>query len=161
MVTNSQVRRLRKLMQQDGRLNANAQKTGMDEKTARKYLRSGLVPSEMAKLHTWRTREDPFEEFWPVVRPFLVLNAGLEAKTLFEYLQRLHPGKLSDGQLRTFQRKVRRWRALEGPPKEVFFDQEHRPGVLSQSDFTHMKSLGVSICGEPFDHLISQFVLTF
>ena len=161
MVTNSQVRRLRKLMQQDGRLNANAQKTGLDEKTARKYRRSGLVPSEMAKLHTWRTREDPFEEFWPVVRPFLVLNAGLEAKTLFEYLQRLHPGKLSDGQLRTFQRKVRRWRALEGPPKEVFFDQEHRPGVLSQSDFTHMKSLGVSICGEPFDHLIYHFVLTF
>jgi hypothetical protein len=68
----------------------------------------------------------------------LELNPGLEAKTLFDHLQRLYRGKFSDGQLRSFQRGVRRWRALEGPPKEVFFAQEHRPGYLSQSDFTYM-----------------------
>ena len=33
-------------------------------------------------------------------------NPGLEAKTLFEEMQRRYPGKFSDGQLRTLQRCV-------------------------------------------------------
>jgi hypothetical protein len=51
----------------------------------------------------------------------LEINPGLEAKTLFEDLQRRYPGRFADGQLRTLQRRVKAWRALEGPPKEVFF----------------------------------------
>jgi transposase len=92
---------------------------------------------------------------------FLELNSGLEAKTLFEYLQRTYPGRFPDGQLRSFQRGVRRWRALEGPPKEVFFAQEHQPGYLCQSDFTYMHDIGVTIAGEVFDHLLYHFVLTY
>ena len=85
----------------------------------------------------------------------------LQAKTLFKDLQRRHPGKFQDGQLRTLQRRVKEWRALEGPPKEVFFEQRHEPGELSQSDFTHMNGLGVRIEGQPFDHLLYHFVLTY
>ena len=161
MVSDNQVRRLRKLMQEDDRLALNAAKAGMDEKTARKYLSSERLPSEMAGEHTWRTREDPFQEVWLEILPFLEMNPGLEAKALFEHLQRSYGGKFSDGQLRSFQRGVRRWRALEGPPKEVFFAQEHRPGYLCQSDFTYMHELGVTIGGEVFDHLLYHFVLTY
>jgi hypothetical protein len=161
MVSDNQVRRLRMLMQDDDRLALNAAKAGMDEKTARKYLNSQGLPSEMAEEHTWRTREDPFQEVWPEMWAFLELNPGLEAKTLFEHLQRRYTGKFSDGQLRSFQRGVRRWRALEGPPKEVFFAQEHRPGYLCQSDFTYMHGVGVTIGGEVFDHLLYHFVLTY
>jgi hypothetical protein len=88
-------------------------------------------------------------------------NPGLEAKTLFEHLQRSYPGRFADGQIRTLQRGVKRWRALSGPSKEVFFPQEHRPGERSQSDFTDMSSLGVTILGQPFDHLVYHFVLTY
>jgi hypothetical protein len=42
----------------------------------------------------------------------LDLDDGLEAKTLFEYLQREDPGRFADGQLRTLQRRVKVWRAL-------------------------------------------------
>jgi transposase len=161
MVSDNQVRRLRKLMRDDERLSLNAAKAGMDEKTARKYLSSERLPSEMSEEHTWRTREDPFQEVWSEIWPFLELNPGLEAKTLFDHLQRLYGGKFSDGQLRSFQRGVRRWRALEGPPKEVFFAQEHRPGYLCQSDFTYMHELGITIGGEVFDHLLYHFVLTY
>jgi hypothetical protein len=35
----------------------------------------------------------------------------------------------------------------------VYFPQVHTPGRLSQSDFTHMGSLGITIGGELFDHL--------
>ena len=145
----------------DDRLAVNAAKVGMDAKTARKYLREDGLPSELAATHTWRTREDPFVGVWSEVNPFLELNPGLEAKTLFEYLQRIHPGRFPDGQLRSFQRGVRRWRALEGPPKEVFFAQEHQPGYLCQSDFTYMHDIGVTIGGEVFDHLLYHFVLTY
>ena len=138
-----------------------AAKAGMDEKTARKYLKSCKLPSQLKKPRLYRTRADGFEDIWEEVRCKLELNPGLEAKTLFTYLQRQYPGKYSDGQLRSFQRKVKNWRALEGPVKEVYFPQKHHPGELSASDFTHMGRLGVTINGEPFDHLVYHFVLVY
>ena len=115
----------------------------------------------MSKKHSWRTREDSFAEIWEEVRSKLDVNSGLQAKTLFKDLQRRHPGQYQDGQLRTLQRRVKQWRALEGPPKEVFFEQRHEPGELCQSDFTNMNKLGVRIQGQPFDHLIYHFVMTY
>lgn len=161
MVTDRQVRRLRKLMNTEKTKLTAAAKAGMDEKTARKYARLGKFPSEIKEEQTWRTRPDPFEDVGEELGRKLELNPGLEAKTLFEYLQRRYLGRFSDGQLRTLQRKVRRWKALEGPAKEVFFEQEHHPGKLCQSDFTHMKELGITIAGELFDHMIYHFVLPF
>jgi hypothetical protein len=121
------------------------------------------MPSEIrAERHRdWRTRPDPFAEVWAKAESFLENNEGLEAKTLFAHLQREHPVKFSDGQLRTFQRRVKVWRATEGPSREVCFPQEHTPGRLSQSDFTHMAKLRISIDKQPFDHLIFHFVLTY
>jgi hypothetical protein len=136
-------------------------KAGMDEKTARKYRRLGKLPSEMDTTHTWRTRKDPFEDVWHEIKSMLEINAGLEAKTIFEELQRRNPGRFADGQLRTLQRRIKVWRASEGPAKEVFFTQLHHPGELSQSDFTHMNKLGITIGGRPYDHLIYHFVLTY
>jgi len=57
--------------------------------------------------------------------------------------------------------RIKLWRALEGPPKEVFFAQVHEPGRLAESDFTCMAQLGVTLLGEPFDHLVYHFVLTY
>ncbi len=161
MVTDKQVRRLMKLIKTEKTQYLAASKAGMDEKTARKYIRCGKLPSQSRQEHSWRTRKDPFEEVWESVKVCLESNPGLESKTLFDYLQREHPGKFSDGQLRTLQRRIKVWRALEGPGKEVFFPQEHHPGVLSESDFTDMSKLGITISGEHFKHLIYHFVLTY
>jgi hypothetical protein len=161
MVTDQQVRRLWKLMASEKTMASAAAKAGMDEKTARKYRDLGKLPSEVRTEHTWRTREDPFAEVWEGVRAKLEINPGLEAKTLFEDLQRRHPGRFSDGQLRTMQRRVKTWRALEGPPREVFFAQVYRPGELGESDFTEMDGLEITIQGQPFEHLIYHFVLPY
>lgn len=161
MVTDNQVRLLMKFYHTERSLYRASAKAGMDEKTARKYLRSGKLPSELKVPHMWRTRKDPFEEVWDDVRFKLEVNPGLEAKTLFEDLQRRFPGRFSDGQLRTFQRRVKRWRALEGPSKEVYFPQFHNPGELCQSDFTWMNDLGVTIQGSLFRHMVYHFVLTY
>ena len=161
MVTDKQVRRLFKLVQTEKDFGIAAIKAGMDEKTARKYRRLGQLPSELENAHTWRTREDPFEVSWEGIKLMLEINPGLEAKTIFEDLQRRNPGQFADGQLRTLQRRMKIWRASEGPAKEVFFTQVHHPGQLAQSDFTRMNKLGITIGGMPFDHMIYHFVLTY
>lgn len=161
MVTDNQVRRLFKLKHTEKSIADAAMKAGMSENTARKYLKIKRLPSELKVPHTWRTRKDPFADDWDEVKSFLETNPGLEVKTLFSHLQRENPGKYQDGQLRTLQRRVKQWRALEGPAKEVFFDQQHYPGDLCQSDFTHMSDLEITIKGELFRHMIYHFVLTY
>ena len=161
MVTDQQVRLLMKLSKTEKRLSIAAAKAGMDEKTARKYRSLRRLPSEVQVEHTWRTREDPFAGVWDEVEGKLRNNPGLQAKTLFDDLQRRYPGQFLTGQLRTLQRRLKVWRGLNGPGKEVFFPQEHEPGMLGESDFTHMNSLGVTIMGQPFDHLMYHLVLTY
>ena len=137
-----------------------AAKSGMDEKTARRYVKLGQLPSELKKPRTWRTRQDPFEEVKDEIMGYLE-NPGIEGKTIFFDLQRRYPGRFQDGQLRTLQRYVKIWRALEGPGKEVYFSQIHIPGKLSASDFTDMSGLGISLGGVAFPHLVYHFVLTY
>lgn len=161
MITDKQVRRLMKLIQKEKTLAIASSKAGMDEKTARKYLTNGKLPSQCRIEHDWRTRKNPFEEEWSDITDKLETNPGLEAKTIFDYLQRQKPGKFQDGQLRTLQRHIKVWRATEGPAKEIYFPQQHFPGQLSASDFTDISSLGITIAKEPFDHLIYHFVLTY
>lgn len=159
MITDKQVRLLMKYRQKEESLKAASAKAGMDEKTARKYIEAGTLPSQMKKEHTWSTRKDDFAEVWEEIKEKLKNNPGLEAKTLFEWLQKENPSRFSDGQLRTLQRRIKVWRALEGPDKEAFFPQTHNPGERCQSDFTHVK--GITINGTPFPHLIYHFVLTY
>jgi len=161
MVSNRQVARLWRLVRTELTLELAAAKAGMDAKTARKYLRDRRLPSEMQKKHEWRTRLDPFAEVWEELRERLEMEPGLQAKTLFEHLQQKQPGRFTDGKLRTLQRKIKHWRATEGPAKEVFFAQKHQPGQLCQSDFTHCRELGITIAGEAFPHLIYHLVLSY
>jgi hypothetical protein len=133
----------------------------MDEKTARKYQRAKALPSDLKPRHTWRTRVDPFAAVWPELRELLAVNPGLQATTLLAELQRRCPGQFADGQLRTLQRHLKQWRALEGPAREVFFPQQHFPGEIGASDFCHLSGLGITIQGRPFVHLFYHFVLTY
>ncbi len=162
MVTDNQVRILMKLDNQEKLLKTAAAKAGMSEKTAHKYRKSNKLPSQRKVVHDWRTRPDPFDQDdWRWVEEVLENNDGIEAKTLFEVLQREHPGKYQDGQLRTFQRRVKLWWALKGPGNEVFFPQVYKPGEWCESDFTRMKSLCITINGVPFDHMLYHFVLCY
>jgi hypothetical protein len=85
----------------------------------------------------------------------------LQAETVFEWLQRRFPGTYRDGQVVTLQRRVRHWRAIAGPVKEVMFPQMHTPGRLCASDFTYMNGLRVIIGGQEFAHKVFHFVLTY
>src|SRR5262249_20989774 len=83
------------------------------------------------------------------------------AKTLFEWLQREYPGRFSDGQIRTLQRRIKVWRATEGPGQEADFGQKDEPGKVCASAFTHTTELGVTMPGQTLAHLLYHFVLTY
>jgi hypothetical protein len=162
VITDRQVGYLRELLKVGRPLKVAAMRAGMDEKTARKYRESAKLPSEREDWpRKWRTREDPFAAVWDEVRELVESNPGLHAKTVFAWLQRRYPGQFASGQLRTLQRRLHQWRATSGPAKEVFFAQTHYPGRLGASDFTHMENLGVTLGGQPFDHMVYHFVLTY
>jgi len=161
MVTDGQVRKLRRLLARGENLAMAARKTGMDEKTGRKYRDSGELPCMRNSPRTWRTRVDPFAEVWPEVQERLEAEPRLRAVTLFDWLHDRYRGRFSESQRRTFERRVRNWRARYGRGQEVMFPQIHVPGGLGASDFTSMNSLGVTIAGQPFDHMVYHFTLTY
>src|ERR1035438_2417182 len=68
MVTDEQVRRLRKLSNTEKNQEIAAAKAGMDPTTARRDLGLERLPSELKKERPWRTREDPFGEVWSAVQ---------------------------------------------------------------------------------------------
>ncbi len=162
MVTDVHVRRLFRLLGQGRSLSAAACRAGIDRKTARRYRNMKRLPSEeSAPSRDWRTRPDAFAEVWPAVAEQLAREPKLQAKTLWEWLRQQYPGRFADGQVRTFERRVKHWRATQGPGQEVYFSQVHHPGRLGASDFTHMDSLNVTIGGQAFAHLVYHLVLTY
>lgn len=163
MVTDAQVRLLRRKRMEGKTQEAAGAAAGMSERTARTWER-GALPSETKKARTWRTRPDPFADVWESkVVPLLKADekGELQATTVLEELQAKAADRYDAGQLRTLQRRMRDWRALYGPDKEVFFPQEHPPGREAAMDFTHGTELGVTICGQPLKHLLFVFKLSF
>jgi hypothetical protein len=161
MITQQQYKRLMSEYEKSGKIIVSALKADVHPETARKYIQAGMCPAELQKPHTWRTRPDPLEKIWPKAAAMLGDAPELEAKTLFEYFLNLPEGDLQECHLRTFFRRVRHWRATQGPAREVFFAQERHPGQLLQLDWTHATELNVTIHGEPLDHLFCQCVLPY
>jgi transposase len=139
-----------------------AAKAGVSLSTAKRYLTMSGKPKRRPPTRDWRTRQDPFADVWEEVKDLLKKDAGLEAKTIMEWLVATYPDKFLDGQIRTLRRRIRDWRVLEGPEsKEVFFRQTLEPGRQSQSDYTHCDALAVTIDGQPFPHMVYHFMLPY
>lgn len=163
MVTDAQVGLLRRKRMEGKTQEAAAAAAGMSVRSARTW-ESGSLPSHAKRVRTWRTRSDPFAEVWKFeVVPLLERDekGELEATTLFGVLEEREPGRFEAGQVRTLQRRVRDWRAIHGPEREVFFEQVHPPGREAQLDFTHATELDVTIAGRLLVHLFFELVLTF
>ena len=161
MITNQQYKRLMSEYKKTDNVRDSAMKADVERHTARKYIEAGKSPAELQAQHTWRTRPDPLDKIWKEVAAMLQDAPELEAKTLFEYFLDRPGSGLEEGHLRTFQRRVRHWRATQGPEREVFFAQEQQPGQLLQLDWTYARELKVTIQGEELDHLFCHCVLPY
>src|SRR6266702_1452022 len=138
-----------------------AARAGMSVRTARAYERRARLPSQLKQPRTYRSRPNPFVDDWPWITKLLEDDPALQGQTLFGLLCERQPGRYQEGQLRTLQRHIAAWRAQYGPEREVMFPQIHEPGEAAQSDFTYMTSLGVTLGGVPFPHLVYHLVLVY
>ena len=138
-----------------------ANKAGFSERTGRRIEKGECTPDNPKERH-WRTRKDPFAAVWDSeIVPRLEEAPKLQAATVLEDLQKRYPGKYPNSLLRTLQRRIKRWRALSGPEKELIFRQKHEPGLLGLSDFTTLKNVSITIQGEPFSHILYHFRLAY
>lgn len=137
-----------------------AAQAGFSERSARNIESREYQPAN--KQRHWRTRIDPFKNIWEeCLVPLLEQNPNLQAGTLLEHLQNKYEDQFPDNLLRTLQRKVRHWKALHGPAKEVIFRQNHPPGWQGISDFTHMSELEITIRSEKLTHMLYHYRLAF
>jgi len=161
-VSKRQVKKLMKEISKHGYISKAAMKADMDEKTARKYAKASVPLKEKSETtRTHRTRQDPLSQHWPEIVERLTEHPGLEAKSLLSLLMEQYPGQYNETHLRTLQRRVKEWQMTHGADKEVIFRQTLYPARQSQSDWTHMKSLHITIRGIPFDHLLFHFMLPY
>jgi len=161
MITNQQYKRLMSEYDKTGKISDSAMKADVDRHTARKYIQAGKSPSELQVAHDWRTRPDPLAGIWQQATQMLRDAPELEAKTIFEHFLARGDNDLEESHLRTFFRRVRHWRATQGPEREVFFAQERKPGELMQLDWTYAHELRVTIQGQTLDHLFCHCVLPY
>jgi Mu transposase-like protein len=161
MITQQQYKRLMSEYKKTGNLSISALKADVDRHTARKYIQAGKCPADLQVKHSWRTRPDPLEGIWGEVTAMLRNAPELEAKTLFEHFLARPDSGVQESHLRTFFRRVRHWRATQGPEQEVFFAQQRQPGQLMQLDWTRASQLKVSIQGEVLEHLFCHCVLPY
>jgi hypothetical protein len=85
---------------------------------------------------------------------------GLRPIAVFEELCRRHP-ELGSGTRWTLERRIRAWRAVNGPDRDVIFRQEHPPGRMGLSNFTEVTDLGVTVAGQLLDCRLYHFRLPF
>ena len=161
-IINSEQVRIYMQTRKDGKKQVTAAATaGISVRSGRRIEKGELQAGGKGERY-WRTRVDPFADVWDnEVVPLLTKNHKLTPITLFEKLQKDHPGKYQDSKLRTFQRRVSEWKALHGPDKEVMFRQEQVVGRMGLSDFTKLKKVTITILGQAFVHLLYHFRLAF
>jgi len=68
-----------------------AARAGIGERTARTYEQAAALPSQLKRLHDWKTRIDPFEEDWLWVVSQLERDPALQGSTLFALLCERQP----------------------------------------------------------------------
>ncbi len=136
----------------------SAAKAGISVRTGRR-IEKGEKPDKTQRH--WRTRQDPMGAVWDSeLVPLLEQEPSLTGLTLWEYLDETYPGDYPDKLLRTLQRRVKHWRATQGPGKAVIFRQSIPVGLQGLSDFTHPRT-AVTMAGQAFDHLLYQYRLAY
>ena len=139
-----------------------AARAGFSERTARRFDTDSTLPSQRQPKRG-RTVADPLDGVWEtLLLPILEQDSSVQAITLLRHLQQQQPEDFQDDRIRrTLERRVRNWRALHGPERDIIFRQVPEPGYMCQSDFTDADGLGVTVDGTTFKHRLYHFVLAY
>jgi len=137
-----------------------ARRAKISERSGREIEKGRWQPR---KKPTHITREDPYEGVWETDCIPLLEKGVYQATIIFKELQRLYPERYPNkSKLRTLQRRVKAWKALQGKGKEVIFRQVHIPGRLGVFDFTLANSeIPITIDGELVEYILFHFRLAY
>jgi hypothetical protein len=86
------------------------QKVAMDVGTTIDYFNYKKPKDKRSLPRTYRTRPNPFENVWDEIQLKLELQPESYAREIIEWLSAKYPGKFSNGQIRTLQRRIHDWR---------------------------------------------------
>jgi hypothetical protein len=137
-----------------------AAKAGFSRATGYRIDADPRLPSQK-KLPRGRRRPDPLASVWDSeILPMLEAVPGLRPIAILDEIVRRRPDT-NPNVRRTLERRIRMWKAHNGPEQDVIFRQQQVPGRLGLSDFTRMGDLGISIAGEPLDHMLYHFRLAY
>src|SRR5512132_4119457 len=151
-VTDRQMRLYMKFRQTNDPAVAGA-KADFSTATAYRIEADPHLPSQTRKPRG-RRRPDPLAAVWDgEILPMLRAAPTLRPVGVLEEILRRHP-ELGPAIRRTLERRIRSWRAVHGPEREVIFRQEHPPRLQGLSDFTDVpdrfpsmrKRCGTMIC---------------
>lgn len=161
-ITDQQARLYMRLNKTHRRKTAAAM-AGFSASTASRLDKDPRLPSQKkGDRRHGGGKPDPFEEIWDSdIVTMLEKAPGLRPVTILNDLCLRYPDKDLMSARRTLERRVRRWKAIHGPEKEVIFRQNHPPGRQGMSDFTDCAGLGVTIEGVPLDHRLYHFALVY
>jgi hypothetical protein len=139
----------------------SAAKAGISERSGRR-IDSQELNAFPKPRHHWSTREDPLEKVWlSDLVPLLSANPALTPATLFDWLGDHYPDQYDASINRTLQRRVKEWKLVHGPDKEVMFRQHQIPALRGISDFTTLKRVSITIQGLLFVHLLFHYRLAY
>jgi hypothetical protein len=138
-----------------------AAQAGFSERSGYRSEHGQLANQDRQRKRLWKGKPNPFEEIWESHIIPMLKKGIYESTFILRHLQEILPGKFAFSMLRTLQRKVKLWNALCGSDKEVILRQNHEPGKLGISDFTHPKDIKVTIQGKLFKHIFYHFRLAF
>ena len=145
----------------------SAAKAGFSTRSAYLIEKGKHHTQQPKKPREYKTRISPIDTLWDnELEPMLAAKPTLQPRTLLMYLQRTYIDESGNPLYgnsieRTLQRRVSKWKAINGGSKEVMFPQQHLPGEQGLSDFTHMAKLKVTIQGASLTHMLYQFRLVF
>lgn len=71
------------------------------------------------------------------------------------------PGSYQEQHLRSLQRRLKDYKAFYGENDVIIFPQNLQPGRQSQSDWTVMNKLNITIANQHFSHLLFHFMLPY
>lgn len=161
-ITDQQARLYMRLNKTHRRETAAAM-AGFSASTASRLDKDPRLPSRRkAERRHGGGHADPFADLWDSeVVPKLEKAPALRPVTILNDLCLRYPERDLIPARRTLERRVRQWKASNGPQQEVIFRQNHPPGRQGMSDFTDCRSLCVTIAGILLDHRFYHFVLVY
>ena len=139
----------------------SAAKSGISERSGAR-IDDQYLNSFPKKHKGHNTREDPLSDVWESqLAPLLEANPALTPATLFDWLSDHSPGSYDAKIMRTLQRRVKQWKIIYGPDKEIIFRQIKTPALMGISDFTTLKRVTVTIQNREFNHILYHYRLVY